>query len=156
MKTLAASTALSCLFFFFLSGLLFSDAFSEEGRWKLIGKSRTDSCWYVDAETLCRLSGDIVSLWVKTIPAKTDMDYSEEDEPDVILKKIQARNFGDYEYTEGLWEVDCSKGMFRILYFCAYGKDGGVVTSLLTPDADWSFILPGSVGVTVRDAVCKP
>ncbi len=146
--------ALSALSFIFLVVFLSSSAFSEEGRWKLIGKSRTDTHWYIDAETICHPLGDIISVWVKTIPEKIKTDYSQKDEPDIILKKIQARNFGDYEYTEALWELDCRKEMFRLLYFCAYNRDGGIISSVLTPDAEWSFILPGSIGETVRDAVC--
>lgn len=128
---------------------------SDEGRWKLIGKSKTDTLWYIDTSTLSRPSKDIVSVWVKTVPAKTDKEFLEEEESIAnILKKIQARSFGDYEYTEALWEVNCSTATFRLLYFAAYNNRDEMITSILTPAAEWSSIVDGSVAETLREAVC--
>lgn len=132
------------------------NAKAGEERWELIGKSMTDTLWYIDTETISQPSDDVVSVWVKCIPEKADTDFSEREETtEEILKKIQTRNFGDYGYTEGLWELECSKTMYRILYFCVYNRTGEIVTSTLTPDAEWSFIIPESVGETLLEAVCK-
>lgn len=155
MKMSLPVKTMTAFFLVFFLSLLFSYANAEERMWKLIGKSRTDTCWYVDPETISQPS-DVVSVWVKSIPEKVDTDFLEvEERTEEILKKIQARNFGDYEFTEALWELDCSKTMYRILYFCAYNKNGDVITSSLTPDAEWLFILPESAGGTIKEAVCK-
>lgn len=147
---------IAALYMIFSISSFFSHVNAEEERWKLTGKSKTDTCWYIDTETISRPSSDVVSLWVKSIPEKVDADIIElEDRTEEILKKIQARNFGDYEYTEALWELDCSKTMYRILYFCVYNKNGDIITTSLTPDAEWSFILFGSVGETIQETVCN-
>lgn len=127
-----------------------------EGEWKFIGKSRTGTSWYIERETASGASGDIITLWVKSIPEKVDAEYGEDEKnTETILKKIQQKYFGDYEYTEGLWELDCAKNMFRLLCFCAYSREDKIIASHLTPDAEWSYIIPGSVGETVQEAVCK-
>ncbi len=139
------------IFFVFLS----DPVHSEERNWRFIGTSKTETVWYIDIDNLDRLSGDIISVWLKTVPARTDADFVEgEENTESILKKIQARSFGDYEYTLGLWEMDCSKTVFRILYFAAYGKQDEVVASSLTTDAEWSSIVPGSVSETMYDRLC--
>ncbi|HAM49784.1 MAG TPA: hypothetical protein DCP92_03490 [Nitrospiraceae bacterium] len=131
-------------------------AHSEGGRWKLIGRSKTDTCWYIDTESLSFSSKNIASVWVRSIPEKQDTRYGEEDESTWdIMKDLQARYFGAYRYTEGLWELDCTRGMFRILYFVAYGEDGEIINSLLDTDAGWAFIVPGSVGETIQATLCK-
>lgn len=128
---------------------------TEGARWELIGKSSSGTLWYIDTETLSRLPGDIVSVWLKTLPEKTDTDFSEgEEDIGLILKKIQARNFGDYEYTEGLWELDCSKAASRLLYFAAFDRQEKIITSSLTPDAAWSQIVHGSVSETMHETLC--
>ncbi len=133
----------------------FAAAASEEGRWELIGKSRTETLWYIDAENLSRPSSDVISVWLKTVPAKTDTDLLEgEESTEIILKKIQTRNFGGYEYTLGLWEIDCSKGIFRILYFAAFNKRDETIASSLTPDAEWSFTVSGSVSEVMHEKLC--
>jgi hypothetical protein len=128
----------------------------ETGEWKFIGKSRTGTSWYIDRETASGLSGGIITLWVKSIPEKVSGEKGgDEESTETVLKKIQGKYFGDYEYTEGLWELDCARNMFRLLYFCAYGKDNIVITSHPTPDAEWSHIIQGSVGETIQEAVCR-
>lgn len=98
---------------------------------------------------------NIASVWVRSIPDRPVNDRkAEKQTPGAVLKDIQEKYFGDYAYTEGLWEIDCPKAMFRILYFCAYTTEGSVLFSSLTPDAGWSFIIRGSVGETLREAVC--
>lgn len=135
--------------------LFSSDARPEEARWKLIGKSETETQWYIDTETISRPTETSVSVWVKSIPDKLHADEPQDTEStETILKRIQERYFGDYDRTEALWELDCSREMFRLLYFCAYSKNGEALFSILTPDADWSFILPKSAGESVREAVC--
>ncbi|MCL5421582.1 MAG: hypothetical protein M1461_03810 [Nitrospirae bacterium] len=136
--------------------LLSHYAGSEEGRWKLFGKSMTGTLWYMDTETVTMPAENIVAVWVKSIPDKTSTHETEEKEKtEAILKRIQEKYFGEYEYTDGLWELDCSKSLFRLLYFCAYTKNGDILTSRLTPDAEWSSILPGSAGEALFRAVCS-
>jgi len=126
------------------------------GEWKFIGKSRTGTSWYIERETASGPSGDIITLWVKSIPEKVNTEYGGNDEStETILKNIQEKYFGDYEYTEGLWELDCARNMFRLLYFCAYSKENKIITSYLTPDAGWSYIIQGSVGETIQEAMCS-
>jgi hypothetical protein len=136
-------------------GLLSFHAKAEEGRWKFIGESKTETRWYIDAETISYPSENVVSVWVKSVPDKTRADEQEGSEKtEEILKRIQERYFGGYDYTEALWEIHCSKAMFRLLYFRACGDGNKTLFSTLTPDSEWTYVMPGSVGETVRDAVC--
>ncbi len=151
--------------FVILHAILFSiilavslpSARSEEERWKSIGKSKTGTRWFIDTDTLARPSENLVSVWVRSVP---DPEKSPPVEPEDMentedtLKRIQERYFGEYGYTEALWELDCSSAMFRLLYFCAYSGDNETLSSTLTPDAEWSFIMPGSVGEILRESVC--
>lgn len=136
--------------------VLVSAAGPEAGRWEMIGKSRTGTCWYVDIETPARGRGDPVSFWLKSVPDKASSGLPEDaEQTEDILKRIQERYFGDYEYTEALWELSCTRPAFRILYFCAYDVTGAPIFSRLTPDAEWSLILPGSVGEIIFEALCR-
>ncbi len=147
---------LTALLLVSLVELFFSDAHSEEGRWKEIGNSKTDTRWYIDTESLSCPSKDSILVWVRSIPDKANPEYGEGEESTwSIMKEIQARYFGIYACTEGLSELDCSKGMVRVLYFVAYDKKGEIITSSLDPDAEWAFIMPGSVGETLRETLCK-
>ena len=154
-RSLIIRTLMFSLTFSFV--LLFSHyAGSEEGRWKLFGRSMTGTLWYMDTETVTRPAENIVAVWVKSVPDKTRTDATEEKEKtEAILKRIQEKYFGDYEYTDGLWELDCSKSLFRLLYFCAYNKGGDILTSRMSPDAEWSFVLPASAGEALLEAVCS-
>jgi len=154
-----SSTARIFAAFFVISFLVLpfydAQAQSEKGRWKEIGKSQTDTSWQIDTESLSYPSGNTVSVWVRSIPDKGITEYREGEEGAWgIMKEIQARNFRSYAWTEGLTELDCSNGMFRVLYFVAYDDRGMIITSSLSPDVSWSFIIPGSVGETLRKAFC--
>jgi hypothetical protein len=140
------------LFLLFLCAL---NADAEAGRWKLFGKSMTGTRWHMDTETITRPSPEIVSVWVRSIPDKviTD-DGQEEEEPGTVLKRIQEKYFGEYEYAEGLWELECSKSLFRLLYFCVYSRNGDIVTSRVSPDSEWAAVLPGSAGEALLSTVC--
>ena len=128
----------------------------EAGEWKFLGKSRTDTSWYIEKEPASGPSGDIITVWVKSIPEKVNTEYEgEEESTETILKKIQGKYFGEYEYTEGLWELDCARSMFRLLYFCTYNKENKINTSHLTPDAEWSYIIQGSVEETIQEVECR-
>lgn len=136
--------------------LFLHDAEPGEKRWKLIGKSVTGTLWYVDNETITHPTEHIVAVWVKSVPDKNRAGYTgEKEETEVMLKRIQERYFGEYEFTEGLWELDCSKSLFRLLYFSAYDGNGRSIASMITPDAEWSCILPGSAGEAVSGALCN-
>lgn len=155
MRKTFSVAALNLLVPVFLFGLLTPDPAPAEERWRPIGKSRTDTQWYIDDETIFSPGKDIVAAWLKSVPDKAAPSSREGEEvADTILKDIQRRNFGEYEYTEALWEIDCVQGMFRIIYFIAYDKNGETATSSLTPEAAWAPLIPGSVGETLRDAVC--
>lgn len=123
-------------------------------RWKLAGVSRTDTLWYIDNETISASSG-VFSFWVRSVPDNAGtVNEDKETPPKQVLKDIQERNFGDYEYTEALWEIDCTNDKFRILYFAAYGRNGEGLNSSLTPDAPWTTVIQGSASETLWETVC--
>ncbi len=122
----------------------------------MFGKSMTGTLWYMDTETMSSPAENIVAVWVKSVPDKTPATSGEEKEKtEALLRQIQEKYFGDYEYTDGLWELDCAASLFRVLYFCAFGSKGDVLTSRTSPDAEWSFILPGSAGEALLGAICS-
>jgi hypothetical protein len=156
MKTSLSVNILAAALMVSLVGCVSLTTRPETGEWKFIGKSKTGTSWYIDRDTASGPSGDIITLWVKSIPEKVNTEYGKDEEStETILKNIQGKYFGDYQYTEGLWELDCTQNMFRLLYFCAYGKENTIITSHLAPDADWSPIIQGSVGETIQEAVCR-
>jgi hypothetical protein len=154
MKHLLSPALLDIILSAILVAFLSPPVKSDEGRWKPIGTSETDTRWYIDSETVSRPSENIVSVWVKSIPDTVRDGPEDIREKKDVLKLIQERYFGHYEYTEALWEIDCQGMMFRLLYFTACGKDSETLFSTLTLDAEWSYILPGSAAETVREAVC--
>jgi hypothetical protein len=155
METLRSLRLLTVLLVLFLVLLLCPYAKPEEGNWKLIGKSETGTLWYIDAGSIFHLSENLVSVWVKSVPDKVHAEEpAGKERTEEILKRIQEKYFGDYDHTEALWELDCSRALFRLLYFCAYDRDNETLFSAPTPDAAWSWIIPGSAGESVREAVC--
>ena len=138
-----------------LFGLLAPCPAQCEEEWKAVGKSKTDTLWYINANPVFSSDKEIVSVWVKSVPDNTLPSPAEGDESiETILKDIQKRHFGEYDHTEALWEIDCCRCTFRILYFIARDRKGGTVTSSLTPDAPWAPVVPGSVGETLQEKVC--
>jgi Surface-adhesin protein E len=138
-----------------LFGLLVPCPASGEEEWRAVGQSKTDTRWYIDDRPVFSPDKEIVSVWVKSVPDNTFHSPAKaEQRIEAVLKDIQKRHFGEYDHTEALWELDCCRGTFRILYFIARDRQGGTVTCSLTPDAPWAPVIPGSVGETLQEELC--
>jgi hypothetical protein len=136
-------------------GLLAPCPVPGEEAWRAVGKSKTDTRWYIDDKTVFPSGTGIVAAWIKSVPDNSFHPPGQaEESTEAVLRDIQKRHFGEYDHTEALWEIDCSRCMFRILYFIALDEKGGTVTSTLTPDARWAPVAPGSVSETLREDLC--
>jgi hypothetical protein len=155
MERYSSLTALNLLLTILFLGLVAPLPVSGEEEWREVGKSKTDTRWYIDNKTVCSSGEGIIAVWVKSLPDDAALSPAEgEESTEDILKDIQKRHFGEYDHTEALWEIDCSRCASRILYFIARDRKGGTVTSSLTPDAPWAPAVPGSVSETLQEDVC--
>ncbi len=60
-----------------------------------------------------------------------------------------------YNTTKSLEEMDCSGGRRRILTITAYSKSGKSIVSDTSSYAEWSYVIPGTVGESMYKFVCN-
>ncbi len=118
--------------------------------WEVISETDEDT-WYVDKRTMSHPSKDIVKVWSKRVPAKESNSLSAIKE--ILMKRGKA--FATYEYTKALFEVDCSKDMYRILSISHFDAKGKEIDSFKYPNAEWKSIDADSVNDALKMEVCE-
>ena len=101
--------------------------------------------WYYDAESLTRLSQDIVR--VSTIREFTDKGAWE------MVKKF-GKQYKNIDHSKGFEEISCSEKKVRILSYIHYSKQGEVIPSK-PPEGEWNYIIPDSQWERLYLIVCK-
>ena len=126
---------------------IFGCAGMQRVDWKLFAETQTDiGIFYYDAGNITHPSKHIVRTWIKLVYYKDGVALQ--------VKKLGKR-YEDLSYTLNLLEVDCAAKKQRVLQSTSYSKDGNIISSNQSQEAEWSFINPGSIGEVLYKTVCK-
>ncbi len=98
-------------------------------RWKTISKS-SQSELFIDTQTIDFADANVVSLWVKTIPA------------------------GSAAYTEEKYQIDCVSRKIKSLGFVNYDSRGNPRDSRDSA-REWELIVPESTGEHLANCACQ-
>ena len=98
-----------------------------------------------DQENIEALSADILRVWQRWVPL-----------PKKVKEMVQedGLRYANWDHTLFLTEIDCGKGLQRILQFTEYDTSGNVAYTEAYSDSSWIFIIPGSVGEALSEAIC--
>lgn len=87
-----------------------------------------------------------------------DADSRTDDRAWFETRFIKPQKIGDgkfYNTTKSLEEMDCSGGRRRILSITAYSKSGKSIVSDTSPYAEWSYVIPDTIGENLYKFVCN-
>jgi hypothetical protein len=116
----------------FLSAFLNDARGADEQRWKHYATSVGGHEYFYDSKTVVNISNTNVKVWVRMFaPDSDETTYKE----------------------QKLYEMDCSKRVYRLLFLLWEFKSGQVIRHE-EPTA-WSDIQPETVDETLLDIVCK-
>jgi hypothetical protein len=121
-----------------------------------ISRSSKELYFLLPAET--RVTGDLVSLWIKEYPI-TKKTYNKDDgtpiifrgEPLTIMQIV--KNSG---YSIGNWVSNCLDDTSAVAALHKYGNDGVNKDSTSIPRKNWEFTtnVPESIGKRIHDVAC--
>jgi hypothetical protein len=131
-----------------LMGLgIFGCAGMQAADWKLFAETQADiGIIYYDAANITHPSKDIVRTLLRLVYSKDGV---------ALQVKEQGKRYEDLSYTLILLEVNCAAKKNRVLQSTSYSRDGNVISSNQSQQAEWSFISPGSTGEILYRTVCK-
>lgn len=121
---------------------------AESGRWKEVRKAE-GRVLSVDLDSLSRSPEGLVRAWVRVENReKPLLDLGK------FARKLDKRATGE-EHSKSRWEIDCGKGLFRILESLSYDRYGEVISSTGCDEkALWKSVPPESDEEAVSRAVC--
>ena len=101
-------------------------------KWEYYASDEEDTGYFYSPDTLRRLKGNNVRVWVRAIYTEKNQKYSD--------AKFQ-------------WEIDCAKKRLRGISAKAKKRDG--TSAVITGSSDWSPIPAESTAETLYETVCK-
>jgi hypothetical protein len=122
--------------------------------WTTVG-STNDSTVSYNIKTVRRLNGNIVRAWIKN----ELKDDTPETRADYLRNRTaqSLRTFGyqNYSHTLELDEYNCTKGEGRVLSRVDYDAKGNVIDSTTSKNAEWTYVVPDSIGDSLFRALCR-
>ena len=127
--------------------VIFSYAEAWAKDWRSYAKTDSYECFY-DAEDMIRSSHDTVEVWTKS-------EYTERGVTEMVKKF--GRHYENLNYSEELWEINCTEKKDRLLSIAAYSAEGNI---LYTDQAEsrlppWKIIPRKSVEESLYEALCN-
>jgi hypothetical protein len=94
----------------------------------------------------------IVQVWEKRV-------YSDKNREEQILDRtkdgLSTEGWDKLSEGKGLVEIDCKKLKMRVLSVINYDTDGKVLSSDSFDENKWKYIIPDTLGETLRNKVCN-
>jgi len=112
--------------------------------WKFYGSSE-NFLGYYDAQSITRLSKNIVRVWEKR-------NYTEKGIIDMVGEL--GKKYKDLSYSKALIEINCLEKMNCLLSGASYDNEGGVIYFFSFP-SKWEFIFPESMAEILYKEICK-
>ena len=113
--------------------------------WKQV-RSTGGATLYYDTEEITHPSKDIVKFLTKWAYTEKGMKNA---------KEIFGKNYENLSYSIKSYEINCKDKTSRILSITDYNKDGTVISSDSSTNAEWSHISPETVLESLSKMVCK-
>lgn len=101
-------------------------------KWEYYAADEEDTGFFYSPDTLRRLKGNHVRVWVRAFYAEKNQKYSD---------------------AKFLWEIDCETKRLRGISATAKKRDG--TSAVVTESSDWSDIPAESTAETLYETVCK-
>jgi hypothetical protein len=118
--------------------------------WKPYQTTRKGDIYYFDPESIEKLPGEVVKVWVKT--EKTDFSG------DNLREHVKSITSGNKEKVTGeviqLYEINCPDRKYRIINLAVYDKNNEIKEYYNDP-TEWQPIPPESVTQFLHKEVCK-
>lgn len=71
------------------------------------------------------------------------------------VRQLKNTKYEFYLYSKYLEEFDCNEKKIRTLSFIDYNEDGTALSSVELKNAEWSYIVPESIGEEKLNCACK-
>ena len=110
-----------------------------------VNSANENFTYLYDQEKIEEISSGILRIWQKWLPS-----------PKEVEKMVQedALRYTNWDHSLLLTELDCGKRHQRLLAILEYDKNGNVTYIEDYSDSDWIFLIPGSVGEALFEAIC--
>ncbi len=139
MKSLLRKAA-----FIFVGLIIFGYAQVWGADWRLYGRDEKRIRYY-DAERVTRATNNNVKVWIK-------FEYT--DKGVIEMVKNYGRKYENLSQQIAEEEINCSEKAWRNLSLTHYSREGKVIFSG-SHEGQWNFIVSGSAGEVLYEAVCK-
>jgi hypothetical protein len=135
---------------FLITALFVSPAFGSD--WVKYGKTNLGVHSYNKARMKHRTK-DIIQVWNRVVFSS---DEGRGNYIQIISKQgLSTEGYENLSHYLNLHEIDCKKGMYRLLSMTDYDTDGNVLFSETSDKSTWDYILPASIMDSLRKEVCK-
>jgi hypothetical protein len=98
-----------------------------------------------DHENIEERPAGILRVWQKWLPSLQKVNE---------VVKERGLGYENWDYTLFLTEINCKVGLQRLLQIAEYDTGGKVIDAEYYCDDCWIFIIPGSVGEALFEALC--
>ena len=148
MRTISSIVFLPFLIILLLATCV--NGFSDD--WVEYGRSKSGNVYSYNKVNIKHSIKGMVQVWCK-------YDFSDEGREEYIQKlrdrEMSTKRYEKLSHTLNLLEIDCRKGMYRIVSITYHDTDGHVTDSYSSDEQDWSNIPPKTIEDTLRKKVCK-
>ena len=113
--------------------------------WKYIDKDSQNNAWEIDTASISHQPNNIIRVLIKTT-------YSHESIK-AYVKKF-GKEFNNLSYCTKVAEYYCKEKRTRTVNINWYSLDGRMLYSGNSP-SEWEFVVSGSLGESIFEAVCE-
>lgn len=107
---------------------------------------------FYDKNSIKHISNSIVQVWCKRVFS----DEGRETENQIRRKYgVWTEQYDKLSDTKNLYEINCKKGMFRIISGINYDTDGFVLDSYSNEKMEWSSMVPDTMIDSLRKKLCE-
>lgn len=123
--------------FLFLTAFCFS-AFADDEKWSYFATNAKNTKYYLNQKSVRYVDKGLAKLWVRIVFSKEEAEGEYKG-----LKELMV-----------LWELDCSKRVYRETQGLKVLEDGKQMR--MRPDSEWKTVAPDTVAEYLYDEmICK-
>jgi len=101
------------------------------------------------------LNGNIVRAWIKAALKDDTQQTKSEFLRNRSSQSLRTFGYENYSHALELDEYNCTKGERRVLSRIDYDAKGDVIDSMTSKNAEWTYVVPDSIGESLFRALCR-
>lgn len=105
------------------------------------------SDWFYDTQSVSR-GQKTIKVWTKEV-------FSDQTKKEIIKKNATQPGIDNICYSQGRYEVNCSKILYRPLSIVLYSFEGKVIDSESRSDSPFVEIFPDNLMAKLVEIICK-